>query len=140
MSNRRFALALWASVVLFTGTWWGLSYRYGIGFAVTGPTVGRSTRPPAIFRSGVALVSGVGKGVFYLSWSSAFTRQGFIFEPVLAHEFPHPWLGFQNEGGRLWFSFPIGAVFGIALAGAAWSLDLRRRRGNTEVAPPDDDP
>lgn len=130
-TNRRLSFAIWAFILLFATTWWGLSYRYGIGFAVTGPPIAKSThshRGAGPSQSGIALTSGMGKAILYISWSSAFTRKGFIFEPVLAHEFPHPWFGFQNEGGRIWISFPIGAAFGFAMSGALWSSASRLQK------------
>ena len=126
--NRRLSLTVWAFLLLFAATWWALSYRYGIGFAATGPAITKSAHSPrgaSPGRCGIALTSGMGKAILYVSWSSAFTRNGFIFEPVLAHEFPHPWFGFQNEGGRLWLSFPIGFLsFSVA---AAIALQFPRR-------------
>lgn len=87
----------------------------------------------------------MGKGIFYLSWNSAFTRRGFICEPVIAHEFPHPWLGYQNEGGRLWVSFPLAGVFLLTVIGSLWqwrgriqaaiSVPNRRRMESTPSRP-----
>ncbi len=128
-STRSLATVVWAGALLFTAGWWALSYRYGIGFAASGPPLAKTVSSRhATPRSGIALVSGVGKAIVYVSWSSAFTRQGIIFEPVLAHEFPHPWFGFQKEGGRLWFSFPIGCVFGLTVAANLWSHTGRFRK------------
>lgn len=130
MSTRRLAIATWTVAILATGLWWPASYRHSLGFVALGPELpsrpGTAARPRP---GGIALVSGVGKAVAYLSWSSGFTRRGFILEPVLAHEFPHPWLGLQKEGGRVWVSFPIGGVFLLTLLGAAWHL---RRAGKRE--------
>lgn len=120
MSIHRLALVLWTTALLATGFWWPISHRYGLGFTAAAPNPFASSSRRHRPECGIALVSGMGKGVFYLSWSSAFTRRGFICEPVIAHEFPHPWLGYQNEGGRLWVSFPLVGVFLLTAAGSAW--------------------
>lgn len=132
MSTRRLAIAIWAFAILVAALWWPISYRYSLGVVAVGPKVfslSSSHRSSAV---GVALTSGVGKAIVYFSWSSGFTRRGFICEPVLAHEFPHPWLGFQLEGGRLWISFPIGAAVAFVMIGAFFHLRSGRgRRGVT---------
>jgi len=115
VSTRRLALAVWAAAALATGLWWPLSYRYGAGFVATAPGAG-GTGP------GFAVLSGMGKVIAYLSWSSRFSRRGAFIDPVMPHEFPHPWFGFQLDGGRLWISVPVAFFFGITAAGAAWHL------------------
>ena len=125
--TRRLSLAVWISALLVVGSWWALSYRYGIGFAVSAPALSSSSAPRRHHpESGLAFISGVGKGILYLSWASTFTRRGIIFEPVLSHEFPHPWFGMQREGGRLWFSFPIGVIFALTVVGGTWHLQCLR--------------
>ena len=116
MTTRRLAVALWSLAIVASVAWWVASYRYSAGFVWSNA----SPTPSPIGRrglgrsdQGIALLSGVGKGIVYLSWDSAFNRSGTFFEPVNPHEFPHPWLGAQGENGRLWVSFPLGLVTGI---------------------------
>lgn len=120
MKTRRLALIVWTVALLATGLWWPLSYRYSAGFIATVP----GTRGSG---AGFAVLSGMGKVIGYLSWSSRFSRSGAYIEPVLPHEFPHPWFGFQFEGGRLWISLPAALFFSLTAAGAAWHLGQRAR-------------
>ena len=134
MTTRRLAITLWAAAFLVAAAWWPLSYHYCAGSILSHTENTRSTplrRSRGLVRRGergVAVLSGMGKGIVYISWNSAFTRSGFFFEPVNPHEFPHPWLGFHHEGGRLWFSFPIGLVTGSIALAAAWHLASSRGR------------
>lgn len=119
MRARLLAWAFWTVAVLGTALWWPLSYRYGAGLIVTLPAP-RGEEP------GVAVLTGMGKAVAYLSWSSRFSRTGAYVERVLPHEFPHPWFGYQLEGGRLWISLPLAVLPALASAGAAWHLRSAR--------------
>lgn len=138
MTTRRFAVALWTLAITGSLIWWATSYRYSAGFvwSARNPTSSSpGTRGGNRSDRGIAFLSGVGKGIFYLSWDSAFTRRGSIFEPVIPHEYPHPWLGAQGENGRLWISFPLGLV-ALVLGGFSW-LHLRKTRPSRFPGRPD---
>ena len=132
MTTRRLALALWSLAIVASLSWWATSYRYSAGFVWSNA----SPAPAPVGRrglgrsdQGIALLSGVGKGVVYLSWDSAFNRSGTFFEPVIPHEFPHPWLGAQGENGRMPLRNPPGHSPWPAPSRPSWSWGGPRMRG-----------
>lgn len=109
---------MWTVATLAIVLWWPFSYRYSAGCVISGETDG----------AGVAALSGMGKTILYLSWTSRFARRGLFVEPVMPHEFPHPWIGGQWQGGRLWVSIPIAAWLALILAAASWHLGIFRSK------------
>ena len=120
MTTRRLSLVVWLLAVGGALAWWPLSHHYSAGFVATVP------HGTGAGEAGFAVVSGMGKVVSYLSWSSRFSRRSAFFEPVLPHEFPHPWFGWQAEGGRLWISLPVPFLAALLIVTAIWHS--RRRR------------